>query len=64
MLIASLSCSDPALSFREFYAVTHQGEPAFPSGYRYETVENYLTRLSAAYGDFLDYRVARMEKCR
>ena len=65
LLIASISCSDPALSFREFYAKLYPGMPASHwMGRNYEDTSTVIIRELDAVADFADYRVARMEKCR
>lgn len=62
LLIATLSCADPAMNFREFYAQTRPGDPAFPRGFHYEIASDYLMRLAQATADFVDYRAARADK--
>jgi hypothetical protein len=62
LLIASLSCQDPALTFREFYAKIVVAPPMLGSSG--EIIANAVRREMDAAADFLDYRAARMEKCR
>jgi hypothetical protein len=66
LLIASLSCQDPALSFREFYAKINPGLGTAEHwmGRNYEDTTTVIVRELDAAADFLDYRAARMEKCR
>jgi hypothetical protein len=61
ILIATLSCQDPALGFRDFYAQFYSHR--WPGAYG-ENFTEVFRRESDAAADFLDYRVARMEKCR
>ncbi len=61
LLIMSLSCQDPALSFREFYAKIN-GAPML--GADGEIIATAVRREMDAAADFLDYRVGRMERCR
>jgi hypothetical protein len=60
-LIASLSCQNPPLTFREFY---RQLNFAPLTGYSGEIISDAVRREMNAAADFLDYRAARMEKCR
>ncbi len=62
IMLMSLSCQDPALTFREFYAELNGGMPLL--GYNGELVTTAVRREMDAAADFLDYRVGRMEKCR
>jgi hypothetical protein len=62
LLIASLSCQDPALTFREFYAAKLNGAPML--GANGEIISQAVRREMDAAADFLDYRAGRMEKCR
>lgn len=65
LLMATLSCTDPALSFREFYGKYYfYAGSGWWAGMRGETNDAILRRESDAMADFVEYRVARMEKCR
>lgn len=61
LLIMTLSCHDPALNFREFYAKI-AGAPML--GANGEIISTAVRREMDAAADFLDYRAGRMEKCR
>jgi len=61
LMIMSLSCQDPALTFREFYAKINGAPMLGASG---ELIVNAVRREMDAAADFLDYRAGRMEKCR
>jgi hypothetical protein len=61
LLVSSLLCQQPAMNFREFYAKLN----AMPMlGANGEIVSDAVRREMNAAADFLDYRAARMEKCR
>ena len=63
--IASLVCSDPALSFRDFYKqFYYPGSDASWMGHRAESLSSVTIRVMDAEADFIDYRMARIEKCR
>lgn len=65
LLIGSLSCAEPALSFRDFYTKYYApGTKEHWQGYNGESMQSIFVRQSEASADFLEYRVARMEKCR
>ena len=65
LLIASISCSDHALSFREFFAKLYPGMPASHwMAYKFEDTTTVIVRELDTVADFADYRIARMEKCK
>jgi len=64
-IASSLLCSEPALDFRSFYARLFVPHVAGRwQGYRGEDLTSVFIRQSEASADFLEYRVARMERCR
>lgn len=64
-LILTLSCQQPALNFRDFYQQPYRDqEPAAGwFGQRLDTLQNVVIRMANAQADWLEYRVARFEKC-
>jgi len=65
LIASSTFCSEPVLDFRSFYARFYSpGTSAHWQGYYYETFQSVFVRQSDASADFLEYRVARMERCR
>ncbi len=61
IMLMSLSCQDPALTFREFYAKFNGAPMLGASG---EMITMAVRREMDAAADFLDYRAGRMEKCK
>ena len=65
LFLMALSCQDPAMNFREFFAKFYSaGGSIHWSGIVGETQQTVVIRQIDAAADFLDYRVARMEKCK
>ncbi len=64
LLIMNLSCSDPQMSFREFFVRFYLPPGAsFRWGVTGELINGVVERQVDAGGDYVEYRVARAEKC-
>lgn len=64
LMILSLSCGDPALSFRDFYArYFHPGGTSSWAGFTGERTDTVMKRVADATGDYVEYRTARAETC-
>lgn len=64
MMIASLSCTDPSMTFRDFFG-RYYLSPARPhwAGREAESFQSIVTRVLDATADYQDYRAARLDKC-
>ena len=60
LMILNISCADPALTFREFYARVHIGP--YP-GFHGERMDTVYDRLANTAGDYVEYRAMRAATC-
>ncbi len=60
LMILNISCADPVLTFREFYARVHIGP--FP-GFNGEQLPTVYDRMANTAGDYVEYRAARAATC-
>lgn len=64
-IIATISCADPPLTFRNFYASYYVSTGPGQSwmGFRSEAISSVVERVMESTADFADYRAAYADKC-
>ena len=66
IVASGMICTQPAMSFREFYASYFYAAPkgTYWAGARNEDTFIVVQRMTEAVADFQDYRVERRERCK